>query len=526
MAWGALVKGVTTGAAKKAATGAAKKAATGAIKKKVKGKGKKIAEKMMEAKKEKDDSSSITVRKKSTILSGPLLGGDGGGQDSSTQQSSGGKSKSPLDRIDSALKDIMKTLKKRRKLMLNKSRKMRVQDDKEKKGKREGLLEKMKTTGKNMAKSAVDGAKGWWERLQKFLLMTFLGALVVAIKENWEKIKEKIDKVVNVVKDIWKFMEPVITPLIEGLKWVVAQWTEMGSELMKSSKDNKEIGKETDKLAEDLNKLKSAGEGVEKEFGKAVDGVKDYERKEFADIAKEGGLDTNVSPDDDKESSEDGKGEGKVIEKIDGSDIKTKLDDFKSNLEEVKSAEIKVDPEKLKQYEEGAVPVPETGPAIVHKGEVIIPAPIVKKIGGPMNVVNLMEMGELPGLGGGGGGTNAITDKATNKSLGKRGKDIGNLLALPFRDRTTEVDPRSKFASLSEHLPPVMVEKMEKTLTTIKEQTDYEDPSGSTIIIRVPTSTPQSGGGGGGKTIAVPVGPTPKDTLNRYVNAVIQKALF
>ena len=78
MAWGALVKGVTTGAAKKAATGAAKKAATGAIKKKVKGKGKKIAEKMMEAKKEKDDSSSITVRKKSTILSGPLLGGDGG----------------------------------------------------------------------------------------------------------------------------------------------------------------------------------------------------------------------------------------------------------------------------------------------------------------------------------------------------------------------------------------------------------------------------------------------------------------
>ena len=97
----------------------------------------------------------------------------------------------------------------------------------------------------------------------------------------------------------------------------------------------------------------------------------------------------------------------------------------------------------------------------------------------------------LPGLGGGGGGTNAITDKATTKSLGKRGKDIGNLLALPFRDRTTEADPRSKFASLSEHLPPVMVEKMEKTLTTIKEQTEYEDPTASTIIIRVPTSAPQ-----------------------------------
>ena len=46
-------------------------------------------------------------------------------------------------------------------------------------------------------------------------------------------------------------------------------------------------------------------------------------------------------------------------------------------------------------------------------------------------------------------------------------------------------------------------------------------------MLRVPESVPQSGGGGGeGKTITIPVGATPKDTLNRYVNAVIQKALF
>ena len=53
----------------------------------------------------------------------------------------------------------------------------------------------------------------------------------------------------------------------------------------------------------------------------------------------------------------------------------------------------------------------------------------------------------LPGLGGGGGGTNAITDKAKTKSVGARTKDVGNLLARPFRDRTVERDPRSKFAS-------------------------------------------------------------------------------
>ena len=53
----------------------------------------------------------------------------------------------------------------------------------------------------------------------------------------------------------------------------------------------------------------------------------------------------------------------------------------------------------------------------------------------------------LPGLGGGGGGTNAITDKAPYKSVGTRTKDIGNLFARPFRDKSEVVDPRSQFAT-------------------------------------------------------------------------------
>ena len=492
---------------------------------------------------EEDDSSSIVVREKSTSLVGPLLGGDTDSADSSANTPKKSRTRSPLDRINSSVKDIMKTLKKRRKLMLNKSRRMRVQADKEKKGKREGLLEKKKKTGNNILKSAAAGAQGWWDKLQKFLLMTLLGSLVIAIKENWEKIKEKIDKVVNFVKDLWKFMEPVLTPLFDGLKWVVDQWSQMGEQLLGKGKDKEKIGKETDQLSKDLDKLKSAGDGVTGKFQEAVDGVKDYEKKKFGDIVKEGGLDADVSPDDDKEPGKNEKQvEGEVSEQISASNIETKLDEFKSKVDEVNPTEIKVEPEKLKQYDEGAVPVPETGPAIVHKGEVIIPAPVVKKAGGVMNIenmvnmmqsssesnniINLMSEGHLSGLGGGGGGTDAITAKATTKSLGKRGKYIGNLLARPFRDET-KADPRSKFASLSEHLPPVMVEKMEKTLAAIKEQTEYEDPSASTVIIRVPTSAPQSGGGGGeGKTIAIPVGATPKDTLNRYVHAVIQKALF
>jgi hypothetical protein len=55
----------------------------------------------------------------------------------------------------------------------------------------------------------------------------------------------------------------------------------------------------------------------------------------------------------------------------------------------------------------------------------------------------------LPGLDGGGGGTNAITDKAQTKSVGARTKDVGNLLARPFRKKEDRLnaDPRSQFAT-------------------------------------------------------------------------------
>ena len=165
----------------------------------------------------------------------------------------------------------------------------------------------------------------------------------------------------------------------------------------------------------------------------------------------------------------------------------------------------------LKQYEDGAVPVPVTGPAIVHKGEVIIPAPVVKQIGGHMSVVKFLEIG----LSGGTEGLGALTESEKSKTISSA---VGDFLGD---------DGGSTLATLSEHLPPKMMEKMDKTLKVIEEQTKYEDPSASTVIIRVPTSSPQSAGGGdGGKTIAVPVGSTPKDTLNRYVHAVIQNALY
>ena len=52
---------------------------------------------------------------------------------------------------------------------------------------------------------------------------------------------------------------------------------------------------------------------------------------------------------------------------------------------------------------------------------------------------------ELPGLGGGGGGTDAITGKSKSKSFKKRVKDVGKILTFPFHKRRK--DPTEKFAS-------------------------------------------------------------------------------
>ena len=73
-------------------------------------------------------------------------------------------------------------------------------------------------------------------------------------------------------------------------------------------------------------------------------------------------------------------------------------------------------------------------------------APVIGMDGAPgIPGLGFDGMDGLPGLGGGGGGTDAITMKAKSKSLGKKGKDVGNLLARPFRTKADRLaaDPRS-----------------------------------------------------------------------------------
>ena len=59
------------------------------------------------------------------------------------------------------------------------------------------------------------------------------------------------------------------------------------------------------------------------------------------------------------------------------------------------------------------------------------------------------EISKLPGLGGGGGGTNSITDKSPAKSIKKRVIDAGKMATVPARfllNIKSKPDPTEKFA--------------------------------------------------------------------------------
>ena len=56
----------------------------------------------------------------------------------------------------------------------------------------------------------------------------------------------------------------------------------------------------------------------------------------------------------------------------------------------------------------------------------------------------------VKGLGGGGGGTNAITDKAKTKTIGNTLKDVVKIGTIPARfllNIKSKPDPTEKFAS-------------------------------------------------------------------------------
>lgn len=513
------------------------KIAGGMAKKKVKKKGAEMAKKIVN-KKEEPKQTAIVVREKSTALVADL-GGDLVKQDSSITKPKGDSS--PLDRIDSALLDIIDTLKKRRGLMLNQSRRDRVQSNKEKKDKREGLMEKMKAGGKKMLGTVKAAATGWWERVQRFLLMTMLGALVVAIKENWEAIKKQIDKVVNIVKGIWEFTSPVLIPLFKALTWITVQGFKMMAGIVTT--DRKQIEKGTDEASNELKNIDKEAEGVTKQFKESEKNIKNITN------TKEPKLDTKK---DNTELSESEVAEGVTTDNL---GRKTKTDDEGVKWMKGSDGWKKADDRPLsethpdikkntgggrrqnrKKYNVGGYV---TTDGEVHEGEYVVKESVVKKVGvtnienviknmmqtsttnikqNPLKIMSVMQglskdfapMGEqLPEI---------INEKIMKSKFGNVSTKIMEKLEKTSSILNDQERVEKTFSSNN------IVKEMKSIISTLNEQTDYEDPSANTIVIPLPAPPqPPSGGGSGGETKVIGIG---KDTLNRYMDTIIQGALY
>ena len=341
--------------------------------------------------------------------------------------------------------------------------------------------------------------------------MTFLGALVLAIKKNWEAIQEKIGETVTKIKELWENLKPILTPIWQIAKWIAVQGFKLIKPLLGMGKDKAEIEKGTDEVSEGLKKIDEETSSLKNIFKKSVDDTEKLKDEDY---------DVDFSDIETLESKVEGDESGKDLQKAE------------ENMGEVKKKieEIKLD---LPAFEKGAVPVPETGPAIVHKGEVIIPAPVVKKAGGVMNIENMVNIMQ--------------SSSESNNIKTMMQSSIKNIQQNPLKIISIMEGMSKEFAPMGEQIPGMinetikesklgtvskkvtreMVEKMEKTLTVLKEQTEYEDPSGSTVFIPVPTpSQPPMGEGGSSGETTVIMGESGKAALNRYVNAVIQKALY
>ena len=487
--------------------------AKGIAKKKVKKKGAEMAQNMMGSKKEKDNSSAIVVREKKTTLA-PMS--SGGALDTPIQKPT--TEGSPLDRIDSALLDIINTLKGRRKLMLDKSRKMRQQADKEKKGKREGVLENVKNMGKKMVGDVVATASGWWEKLQRFLLMTLLGSLVVAIKENWEAIKVQIDKVVNFVQDLWKFMSPILVPLFDALKWVTVEGFKLIGNMLGMGKDKAQIDKGTDEVSDGLNKIKEKTSMLTNVFKKTDKDVRSLEDTKKGEVE-------GKTPPLPKTNRDEKTTEKTVSGRFDMKTGKGYINDQEVAMDEYEKFANMSMKEKVNQY--GQVkenPQYNVGGYVtrdgeVHQGEYVVKESIVKKVGVTSieNVIKTMMQTSTTNIK-----QNPLKVISIMEGMSKQFAPIGEQLPEMINETIKE----SKLGTVSKKITKEMIEKMENTLTVLKEQTDYEEQSGNTLIISAPKPSRPSVSGGGGGTKVIPIGESGKTALNRYVNAVIQKTLY
>ena len=160
-----------------------------------------------------------TVPTQQLIPSAPELSGKSTGVDSVD---------GVLNKIDGTLLDLHKTLKDTSVLKKEQSTRQREELDKEKKSKREKMLEGLGSFASKMKSKVSAPFRGLWDILKTFFGNIIIGSLILFIIEQYEAIVKNIKKFYERIQEIWDKMEPIVMPILKFAKWLVlsaADWT-------------------------------------------------------------------------------------------------------------------------------------------------------------------------------------------------------------------------------------------------------------------------------------------------------------
>ena len=186
--------------------------------------------------------------------------------------SSGGPLVKVLDNINETFGGMIKATKDESKLAKTQQKDAARRDDKDKKKTREGVLEKIGKTGATMVGKATAPVKGMWETLKTFFGNILIGSILTMILENWNKIVEQIEKAVEKIKEVWKMLEPILTPIWDVGKWFFVEGVKLTAQLM--GVENADTSPVTDNLNKIMAKIPFVGGLFENFLGvkKELDG--------------------------------------------------------------------------------------------------------------------------------------------------------------------------------------------------------------------------------------------------------------
>ena len=241
--------------------------------------GKKVASAMVKRKPDKSQNPNIsfdTVTQTKTVSKEKLLNIKPPEQPKQSTQSSGVSSiDSVLDKIDNTLFNLINVAGDSAKLQQNKVKRDRIKTGRQKKKRRESILENTQKAIASLGAKVPKPVKSIWDKLKTFFGSVLIGSLVLFILKNWEAIVKTIQNVVEKIKEVLVKLEPILTPIWNFVKWMVVKSVELVAGLVGiEDADKNTLLKNIGEITKQSLKVFGLFQGVDK-FAKDLKGGKD-----------------------------------------------------------------------------------------------------------------------------------------------------------------------------------------------------------------------------------------------------------